>query len=171
MPSEKEVEGTVNQATGPSDPRSDSPRHMRFDRDYLRAEATKLKQRAASRKSAAKEFASVEHLNPEAVAAFVDNELSPMAAHRARIHMVQCEECREEVARQRVASERLRSATCREVHASSDLVAKLTQIAQSCPTGPSAEELEEKSKSFLAKLDAMTRTKPKARGKKKKHGK
>ena len=33
----------------------------------------------------AKEFASVDHLNPEVVAAFVDCELSPVAAHRANI--------------------------------------------------------------------------------------
>uniref|UniRef100_UPI0021751E9C anti-sigma factor family protein n=1 Tax=Corynebacterium diphtheriae TaxID=1717 RepID=UPI0021751E9C len=54
-----------------------------------------------SPKNKVRHFASVEHLNPEAVAAFVDNELSPAAAHRAKIHLVHCPECREEIHRQR----------------------------------------------------------------------
>ena len=45
-----------------------------------------------------REFASVEHLSLEAVAAFVDGELTPLAMHRARVHLVHCEECRAEVA-------------------------------------------------------------------------
>ncbi len=56
-----------------------------------------------SPKNKVRHFASVEHLNPEAVAAFVDNELSPAAAHRAKIHLVHCPECREEIHRQRGA--------------------------------------------------------------------
>ncbi|CAB0501065.1 hypothetical protein CIP101280_00804 [Corynebacterium diphtheriae] len=56
-----------------------------------------------SPKNKVRHFASVEHLNPEAVAAFVDNELSPAAAHRAKIHLVHCPECREEIHRQRRA--------------------------------------------------------------------
>ncbi|CAB0724279.1 anti-sigma factor [Corynebacterium diphtheriae] len=59
-----------------------------------------------SPKNKVRHFASVEHLNPEAVAAFVDNELSPAAAHRAKIHLVHCPECREEIHRQRRAPPR-----------------------------------------------------------------
>lgn len=137
----------------------DGSHHARFDREYLRAEAVRIKHLTIKRRATIHEFASVEHLNPEAVAAYVDNELSQAAVHRARVHLVHCEECRQEVNRQRSAAERLRQTTSDSVHASSDLVAKLTQIAQSCPAGPTAEELEAKSKSFLAKLDAMTRQK------------
>lgn len=54
-----------------------------------------------------KNFASVEHLNPEAVAAFVDAELDPKAMHRARVHLVHCPQCRDEVARQRAAHDDL----------------------------------------------------------------
>lgn len=54
------------------------------------------------------EFASTDHLGSEAVAAFVDGELSPAAERRAKTHLLACRECREAVARQRQAARRLR---------------------------------------------------------------
>lgn len=88
-----------------------------------------------------KQFASVEHLSAEAVAAFVDHELSPGAMHRARVHLVHCAECRAEVEQQRRASERLRTcADSEDIRAPRDLMARLADIAASCPQGPGAED-------------------------------
>lgn len=88
-----------------------------------------------------REFASVEHLSPEAVAGFVDNELSPVAMNRARIHLVHCPECRAEVMQQRRAAQRLREVADEDISVPSTLMAKLTLIAQSCPDGPDAKDI------------------------------
>ncbi len=106
---------------------------------------------------AIRDFASTEHLNPEAVAAFVDNELSPGAAHRARIHLVHCSECRVEVDRQRRAAKRLREARAEDVKPSSDLLQRLQKIATSCPDGPCAEESIRGPETLLDKLDLVAR--------------
>ncbi|ADK28586.1 anti-sigma factor [Corynebacterium pseudotuberculosis] len=103
-------------------------------------------------------FASVEHLNPEAVAALVDDELSSVAAHRAKIHLVHCKECRDEVDRQRRAADRLRGSSCSEMRASSDLLDKLNGIAHSCPEGPNAEDMVVAPQTFLDKIDGMARS-------------
>ncbi|WP_075725656.1 anti-sigma factor family protein [Corynebacterium aquilae] len=76
-----------------------------------------------------KRFASVDHLTVEAVAAFVDGELSAGATHRAKIHLVHCAECRADVAAQRRAAEALRSSEQQPICAPSALIAKLTNIA------------------------------------------
>ena len=88
-----------------------------------------------------REFASVEHLSPEAVAAFVDGELTDTATHRARVHLVHCAECRHEIERQRGASEWLRGSNIGEdVRAPHDLLARLTGIATGpVKAGPDAE--------------------------------
>lgn len=88
-----------------------------------------------------REFASVEHLSLEAVAAFVDGELSPVASHRARVHLVHCAECRAEIERQRGASEWLRGSNIgADVRAPNDLIARLAGIASGPPcAGPDAE--------------------------------
>lgn len=104
-----------------------------------------------------RDFASTEHLNPEAVAALVDDELSAAAAHRARIHLVHCQECRLEVDRQRRAAQRLRRARAEEVKASNDLVLRLKKIATSCPDGPCAEESLRGPETLLDKLDLVSR--------------
>ena len=85
-----------------------------------------------------REFASVEHLSLEAVAAFVDGELSDSACHRARVH---CAECRAEIERQRGASEWLRGSNIGEdVRAPHDLLTRLAGIASTPPrSGPDAE--------------------------------
>ncbi|WP_235933457.1 anti-sigma factor [Corynebacterium qintianiae] len=76
-------------------------------------------------------FSSTEHLSPEAVAAFADAELSASALHRARVHVVQCEECRAEVSQQRAAAEHLRCCNADEaVRAPLSLVQKLTEMPQ-----------------------------------------
>ncbi|CAB0745345.1 anti-sigma factor [Corynebacterium diphtheriae] len=110
-----------------------------------------------SPKNKVRHFASVEHLNPEAVAAFVDNELSPAAAHRAKIHLVHCPECREEIHRQRRAAERRRDGNNSDMRPSSDLIAKLQSIAACCPDGPTAEEVPLSPQSLLDKLDGVAR--------------
>ncbi|WP_367614878.1 zf-HC2 domain-containing protein [Corynebacterium stercoris] len=72
-------------------------------------------------------FASTEHLSAEAVAAFVDEELSPSAARRAQDHIAQCPECHDEVVAQRGAAERVRG--CQdEVRAPRSLVDRLAQL-------------------------------------------
>ncbi|WIM68573.1 zf-HC2 domain-containing protein [Corynebacterium breve] len=87
------------------------------------------------------EIAAVEHLSPEAVAAFVDGELSERAAHRARVHVVHCKDCREEVHDQRRASEYVRGKNLEAcVRAPRGLVDRLANLTQgSVKPGPSAE--------------------------------
>ena len=88
-----------------------------------------------------RDFASVEHLSLEAVAAFVDGELSDTACHRARVHLVHCAECRAEIERQRGASEWLRGSNIGEdVRAPHDLLTRRAGIASTPPrSGPDAE--------------------------------
>ncbi|MBN9644873.1 anti-sigma factor family protein [Corynebacterium mendelii] len=103
-----------------------------------------------------RKFASQEHLSAEAVASFVDGELTPAATHRAKVHMVHCTECRGEVDRQRFAADRLRSDS-EDIQAPSELVQKLTRIAVSCPAGPGAEDLDREPEGFLGKVDYLYR--------------
>ncbi|MHA2788664.1 zf-HC2 domain-containing protein [Corynebacterium sp. S7] len=91
-------------------------------------------ERRSFRRKLRMELASVEHLSPEAVAAFVDGELSDGALHRARVHVVHCSDCREEVHAQRHASEAVRGSNLEEcVRAPRNLVARLSQIADLAP--------------------------------------
>lgn len=115
--------------------------------EYLRDELIRLKQSRQKRQSV-KRFASVEHLNPEAIAAYVDEELSPAAFHRARTHLVHCQECREEVIRQRVAAQRLRACKEADVQVSHALLTKLTQIATTCCDDPEPERAQPIHKRF-----------------------
>ncbi|WP_280109782.1 anti-sigma factor family protein [Corynebacterium halotolerans] len=118
---------------------------------------SKAKVRPRSRK---KNFASVEHLSPEAVAAFVDGELSDCACHRARVHLVHCPECRAEIHHQRGASEWLRgSNTTDEVRAPSDLLARLTGIATTpIHPGPDAESMPyQRPEGLLDKFEVLMR--------------
>lgn len=107
----------------------------------------------------AKAFASVEHLGPEAVAAYVDQELSELATHRARVHLVHCPECRAEIRRQHRAAEVLRESNSgHELRAPKSLMARLADIEDSCPSGPGVEESSHSEpESFLDKLDIMIR--------------
>lgn len=107
----------------------------------------------------AKAFASVEHLGPEAVAAYVDQELTERATHRARVHLVHCPECRSEIRRQHRAAEVLREGNrVQELRAPQSLMARLAEIEDSCPVGPGVEgPTHSEPESLLDKLDIMIR--------------
>lgn len=116
--------------------------------------------------SGSREFSSVEHLSPEAVAGFVDNELPPVAMNRARIHLVHCPECRAEVQQQRRAAERLRRIADEKLEVPSTLMAKLTSIAHSCPEGPDAQDVAHpRGETILAKVEVFYRAVRKNQGK------
>lgn len=70
---------------------------------------------------------SIDHLSPEAIAALVDGELGRRAEHRAKIHLVHCKYCRDEVNAQRQAAHRLRGLAT-DVHASGTLIERLRRI-------------------------------------------
>ncbi|CAI37552.1 zf-HC2 domain-containing protein [Corynebacterium jeikeium] len=77
---------------------------------------------------------SVDHLSTEAIAALVDGELSRRAEHRAKIHLVHCETCREEVRAQRSAAHRMRKHAS-AVHTPGGLKEKLQRIPDECDEG------------------------------------
>ena len=78
-------------------------------------------------------FASVDHLSAEAVAAYVDNELTPRALHRAKVHLLKCDECRCEIKAHLAASRRLREAAAHNtVSTPADLKARLASIPVEC---------------------------------------
>ena len=84
---------------------------------------------------------SVEHLSCEAIAALVDGELSRRAEHRAKVHLVHCQSCRDEVQQQRQAAERLRGECLSDscgVRASESLIERLTKIPENCGNGESS---------------------------------
>ncbi|WP_051059730.1 zf-HC2 domain-containing protein [Corynebacterium capitovis] len=69
-------------------------------------------------------------MSTEAVAAFADGELSDSAAHRARAHIVVCDECWREVNIQRAAAERLRQGSQGDsVRAPESLLQRLNEVA------------------------------------------
>ena len=76
-----------------------------------------------------REFNSTDHLNPEAVAAFVDGELSDSAFRRAACHLTDCDECSAEVDAQRRAANRLRVVDNSGVHAPASLVVRLAGMS------------------------------------------
>lgn len=81
-------------------------------------------------RSRARKLDTIGHLGPEAVVAFVDGEMPQKAAHRVRVHIVHCPECRAEVQQQRGASEWVRQCNVDlQVRAPQDLLAKLNGIA------------------------------------------
>lgn len=82
------------------------------------------------KKRAMKPRRRFDHLGPEAVAAFVDGEMSRKSAHNARVHLVLCENCRADVHRQRRAAHALRNCNSDEqVQASESLLDRLRSIA------------------------------------------
>ncbi|MDO5453652.1 MAG: hypothetical protein Q4F37_01535 [Corynebacterium sp.] len=89
-------------------------------------------------------FSSTEHLSPEAVAAFADDELTGSAAHRARVHLVQCDLCRFDTHSQRGTADWLRGTHLAEdVRAPRDLVARLASLSAGPLTpGPDADALQ-----------------------------
>ena len=100
----------------------------------------------------AETFASVEHLSLEAVAAFVDHELSPGAMRRAACHLARCEECRREVSSQWGAADIVHSCND-DVRAPSELVARLKRRGSQPPgPGPGAEATPTARSSSLTDL-------------------
>lgn len=120
---------------------------------------SRLVQKAQQVQNKTQEFASVEHLSADAAAMFVDSELSTGAMHRARLHLVHCSECRDEINRQRATVDFVRS-ECRDdkVTAPMDLKAKLAGLANECTPGPGAEDLAmQRPESFVAKVESVVR--------------
>ena len=70
--------------------------------------AEKREKIRARGKSKARRADTTGHLGPEAVVAFVDDEMDTKAKHRARVHLVHCHECRDEIYTQRGTSEWVR---------------------------------------------------------------
>lgn len=101
------------------------------------------------------EFASIDHLGPEAVVAFVDDEMDPVACKRATTHLLHCEACRKEVGAQRQMATRLQASAAR---VSSELLTRLKSIASNCPEGPGAEELRQIPQTLSDRLDKMARS-------------
>lgn len=103
-------------------------------------------------------FASTDHLGTEAVAAFVDDELTPPARRRAQAHLMECPACRAEVARQRIAAERLRHSGALRIPA--DLRARLAALDEdSVPVnGPDASRLSHRPpEDFTALAEGLWR--------------
>lgn len=88
--------------------------------------------------AAPREFASVDHLSIEAVAAFVDGEL-PLKAHmRAASHLEVCQQCAGEVDAQRQARSALRDS--KPISVPSTLMGLLTAIPESAPEEPAGPD-------------------------------
>jgi hypothetical protein len=81
-----------------------------------------------------RQFGSTEHLSIEAIAAFVDGELSMKAHLRAAHHMSLCQECAVEVEAQRRARAALRDS--RPIAIPTSLLGQLTQIPNHTPAQP-----------------------------------
>lgn len=80
-----------------------------------------------------------DHLNPEAVAAFVDGELTASAHRRALDHLRECLECAAEVRGQEEASQALRATnSAADIRAPHHLVAKISKFSAGCEPGPDA---------------------------------
>jgi anti-sigma factor RsiW len=73
------------------------------------------------------------HLTPEAIAAYVDEELAPVPCERARHHIATCAQCQADVAAQRQAKTMLGVAALPAPP--DDLLARLRQIPMSASIG------------------------------------
>lgn len=114
-------------------PRSVSPKKLQ------EAISTMLREEVADRDET---FSSVEHLSAEAVAGYVDGELTLKAQKRARAHLLHCSICRKEVREQREASLTLKQETRNDIHVPSSLVAKLASMnPDTCEEGPAAGDI------------------------------
>ncbi|MDY3127861.1 MAG: zf-HC2 domain-containing protein [Corynebacterium sp.] len=116
-------------------------------------------------KATARKLDSIGHLGPEAIVAFVDGEMDTKAAHRVRVHLVHCAECRNEILKQRGTAAWVRE-NDGSIHmrASQDLVERLTSIANaenarvSMQCGEAEElEYEQSPETFLHKLELVLR--------------
>ena len=106
-----------------------------------------------------KQFSSTEHLSPEAIAAFTDNELSATAARRARSHLMQCAECFAEVQAQRSTSQRVRRCNDDDLHAPDSLVERLARLcSDNVADRPGADPSAQSHGSMLDKMEVVFRT-------------
>lgn len=131
----------------------------RLTRPQLDAVTSKLVEKSQEVQNKTRQFASVDHLSSDAAAMFVDNELSKGAMHRARLHLVHCAECRDEINNQRHTVDFVRS-ECKSdnVTAPTDLKAKLMSLANECSPGPGAEDVAiQRPESFVAKVESVVR--------------
>jgi len=87
-----------------------------------------------------RQFGSTEHLSTEAIAAFVDGELSMKGHLRAAGHMSQCPDCAAEIEAQGQARTALRE-SC-PIAIPSALLGALSQIPHRSPPEPAAEDEE-----------------------------
>lgn len=112
-------------------------------------------------KSKARRADTIGHLGPEAIVAFVDDEMDDKAKHRARIHLVHCGECRDEIYTQRGTSEWVRTCNIQsQVRAPRDLLKKLTSIGNldlQQHKYEMAEEQPAQRQDFLDKLEMVVR--------------
>ncbi|OFR67032.1 anti-sigma factor [Corynebacterium sp. HMSC078H07] len=111
-------------------------------------------------KARAQRADTIGHLGPEAIVAFVDGEMPAKYAHRVRVHLVHCAECRAEIHHQRNASEWVRECSVEShVRAPESLMAKLAGIAhQGAGPGPDAEEPAcQPRQDFLDKVEMVMR--------------
>lgn len=88
-------------------------------------------------------FLSTEHLGTEAIAAFVDGELSEIAERRAQAHLMACPECRREVAHQRLAAKRLRDSAA--LHIPAEVRARIANLAGACEDTDPARAISARS--------------------------
>lgn len=111
-------------------------------------------------KSRAQRADMIGHLGPEAVVAFVDGEMPAKYAHRVRVHLVHCAECRADIHHQRNAAEWIRECSVdSHVKAPDSLMAKLAGIAnQGAGPGPDAEmPAHRPHQDFLDKVEMVVR--------------
>lgn len=111
-------------------------------------------------KSRAQRADTIGHLGPEAVVAFVDGEMPAKYAHRVRVHLVHCAECRADIHHQRNAAEWIRECSVdSHVKAPDSLMAKLAGIAnQGVGPGPDAEmPAHRPHQDFLDKVEMVVR--------------
>lgn len=108
---------------------------------------SKLQAKARDKaKARARRFDTIGHLGPEAIVAFVDGEMEGKSAHRVRVHLVHCEECRDEVRDQLGASQWVQQcAGTDEIRAPRDLLAKLAQIATTCANDSQSQDSDNRA--------------------------
>lgn len=138
--------------------------------DNARRRAKKLNEKLnAKLNDVVRQFSDVDHLNPEAIVAFVDGEMEHKAAHRARIHVLHCNECRAEVKRVRGAADWVRGRSTEEqLTAPQDLIARLAGLEHT-PPSDAAREADEDPK-MTPQGDLMDRLEMVFRALKRNHG-
>lgn len=102
-------------------------------------------------------FDSVDHVSAEAIAALIDDELSPSAAHRARVHIVLCESCRDDANAQRYAAEAVRTHNVEEcLRAPQTLVERLARLG-----GDEPVPCGKPKQSWLKEISGLFKNEPK----------